>query len=289
MRRILVLLPGLVLALAAASPATAATKDIRIVKAGFSPASVQINIGDTVRWTNRDTVNHQVVSDRGAFVSPILAPGRSFSFTLRAAGTYRYRDALERSERGTITVRGLPPSVSLAASAPIIVYGSAIKLSGVVSSQRAGESVTIWAQAHGQVSFVQVGVVMTTTGGAWDFSTAPNVLTTYHARSKSAVSQPVTVHVRPKITLLPGSRKGHFYTRVTAAKSFAGSLIFLQRRAAFGQWVSVQRFTLGKLSGKLFKIPRRRGVSTYRIFIAADAAGPGYTESWSGTQTVRRR
>ena len=286
--RTVLLIPTTLLCLAIAAPATAATRDVRIVRAGFSPASVTINGGDTIRWTNRDTVSHQVVADSGAFVSPVLAPGRTFSFTFRAQGTYRYRDALEPTERGTIVVRGLPPSVSLAASAPVIPYGAAIRLSGVVSGQRAGEQVTIWAQPFGQASFVQVGVVMTAAGGAWDFSTAPNVLTIYQVRARGVASQPVTVQVRPKITLLPGKR-GYFSTRVTAARSFAGSTVYLQRRTVFGQWVSVKRYTLGPRSGRIFKIPRRPGVFTYRIFLSTSAAGAGYVESWSGTQTVRTR
>lgn len=286
--RKLILAGAALLAVGAPSSALAATKDVRIVKAGFSPTSMTVNAGDVIRWTNRDTVNHQVVSDRGSFASAILGPGKAFSFTFRAAGTYNYRDALKPAERGTIVVRGALPTVSLAASSPIIVYGSAIRLNGVVSSQKAGETVTVWAQAQGQTSFVQIGTVLTATGGAWDFSTAPNVLTNYHVRSKSAVSQPVTVQVRPKITLLP-SRRGSFYAKVNAAASFAGKTVFLQRRTQFGEWVIVQRFTLGSLSGKLFKIPKRKGVWTYRMFFATDQAAPGYLESWSGTQTVRRR
>lgn len=286
MRRVLI--TTALLALALAGPAGAATKDVRIVKAGFSPTALTVNAGDTIRWINRDTVNHQVVSNTGAFVSAILGPNKAFSFTFRAAGTYRYRDSLEPAELGTVTVKGLPPSVSIGASLPIIVYGTDLKLSGVVSSQKAGQQVSLWAQPHGQASFVQIAVLSTAAGGVWDFVTRPTVLTTYQARSLNVTSQPVVVQVKPKITLMPG-RRGYLEARVTAATSFAGKTVYLQRRTQFGQWVAVQRFTLGTLSGRIFKVPRRRGVSTYRIFMGVDSAGAGYLESWSGTQTVRRR
>ena len=72
------------------------------------------------------------------------------------------------------------------------------------------------------------------------------------------------MQVRPKITLLPG-RRGWFLTRVTADRSFAGRRVYLQRRNQFGRWVSVTRYTLGRLSGKLFRIPRTSG--TYRIYM----------------------
>ena len=286
MRRLLVVLAVLCVSATAPAPAAAATVTVRIVADGFRPASVTIAAGDSVTWRNDDRVNHQVVADNGAFASPILRRGQSFTFTFRAAGTYRYRDALEPRERGTIRVTGPPPSVSLGATVPILVHGSESHLQGTVSNQRAGEQVAIFAQPYGQASYAQVTVVTTVGGGIFDFIVKPTVLTNYQVRWRSATSQPVTVQVRPKITLLPG-RRGWFLTRVTAAKSFAGRWVYLQRRTQFGQWVSITRYTLGRYSGKLFRIPRTGG--TYRIFMTVNQAGAGYLESWSGTQPVRRR
>jgi plastocyanin len=285
--RKLILAAASVLLLTIAAPAQAGTRDVRIVKAGFSPGTVTITAGDTVVWVNRDTVNHQVVSDRGAFVSPILGPGKSFSFKFNAAGTYRYRDALEPAERATITVRGAPATVSLGASAPLVVYGVDLHLSGLVSNKKAGEQVTIWAQPYGQASFAQLAVVTTGAGGAWDYVVKPDMQTTYQAKSRSAASQPVTVQVRPKITLLPSRNGRYLYTKVYGAHSFAGQYAYLQRRTMFGEWVIVQRFALGPQSGKLFRVPKRHGVTTYRVWLPATSAGPGYTESSSGTQTAR--
>ena len=60
----------------------------------------------------------------------------------------------------------------------------------------------------------------------------------------------------------------------------------MQRRNQFGQRVSVTRYTLGRLSGKLFGIPQTRG--TYRIYMTVNQAGAAYLDGWSGTQPVRR-
>jgi plastocyanin len=277
------------IALAAAPAANAATVTVRIVKAGFSPASVTITADDAVTWTNRDTVNHQVVSDRGAFVSPILRPGASYTFAFREAGTFRYRDALEPTERGTVVVRGPPPSVNLGATVPTIVFGEETHLQGLVSSKRPGEMVTLLANPLGQGSYAQVAAVLTVAGGMFDFAVRPTILSSYLVQFKGSQSQEVIIQVRPRITLLPVRRRGYFLTRVGAGRSFAGRWVYLQRRSSFGQWVSVQRFTLGQLSGKLFRIPRRPGTTRYRIFMTINQAGAGYLESWSGTQTVRRR
>ena len=281
------LLPAL-LAAALVLPGTAAaeTRTVTIVPSGFLPARVTITATDSVTWVNADTVNHQVVSDTGAFASPTLRPGQRFTFTFRASGQYRYRDALEPAERGTIVVRGLPPAVSLGVNVPILTYGlGEIKLQGTVNSGLAGETVTVFGQPWGVASPVQLAVVQTVANGAFEAQLHPTILTSYTARYKTATSQPVTVQVRPRVTLQRG-RRGWFLTRVAADRSYAGHWVYLQRRTRFGQWLSIRRYTLGQRSGKLFRIPRTPGA--YRVFITVNQAGAGYLESWSGTQTVRR-
>jgi plastocyanin len=268
-------------------PAGAATIEVRIERSGFVPATVTIAAGDTVRWTNRDSVNHQVVSETGAFASPILRPGLSFSFVFRDAGTFRYRDGLKPAERGTVRVTGPPPGVSLGATTPILVFGGEARLQGVASSGRAGEVVTILQQPYGQGSYTQLGVATTGLNGAFDVAVRPSILTAYMAQYRGVSSVEIRIQVRPRITLLPG-RRGYFLTRASGAHSFAGRQVYLQRRSGFGQWVSIARYRLGPNSGKLFRVPKRRGVFKYRIFMTINQAGLGYLESWSGTQTVRR-
>lgn len=279
---------GLVLTVAAPAAADGATVTVRIVRAGFSPTAVTVNFGDTVVWRNADTVNHQVVADSGAFASPIMRPNATYSFTFRTAGTFRYRDALEPNERGRIVVRGPPPSVSLAASQAILVAGQAVTLSGVVSSRRSGESVTLFHLPHGQASPIQLAVVLTGTGGTFSFNTAPSILTAYEARWGSATSARVAVQVKPKVTFLPRGRR--FYAQVTApGASFARRFVYLQRRSPLGQWVSVRKLVLGPRSGRIFTIRRLRSPAVYRIFLTVNQAGLGYLDSQSGTQRLRGR
>src|SRR5881227_707948 len=68
-------------ALLAAGAIGAATSTIQITKNGFTPSTVNVTAGDTVTWHNSDTRTHQVVADNGAFASPALAAGASWSFT----------------------------------------------------------------------------------------------------------------------------------------------------------------------------------------------------------------
>jgi plastocyanin len=71
-----------------------ATLTVKIMPGAFTPASVTINSGDTVTGRTTRTGMHQVVSDDGAFVSPVLKAGQSYSFTFKARGKYVYHDAL---------------------------------------------------------------------------------------------------------------------------------------------------------------------------------------------------
>jgi plastocyanin len=281
--RTLTILAAAVAVLAAAPHAAAATAQVRITSTGFSPATVTIRAGDRVTWTNRDTRNHQIVSDSGAFASPILRPGRSYTFTFRTAGTYRYRDALFPRRRGTVRVQGVPPAVSIGATEAIIFHGGETRLQGVISSRRAGETVTLWAQPHGQASFVQLAVATTVADGVFDVITKPAFLTSYYAEYRGARSETIFVQVRPRITLMP-NRPGWFLTRVTGDRSFHGRWVYLQRRNQFGQWVSIGRLALGPNSGRLFRTPRVAG--TYRIYMTVNQAGIAYLDSWSGTQRV---
>jgi plastocyanin len=275
-------------ALAVAAPAHAATINVKITKSGFSPSSVRINFGDTVRWTNSDSANHQVVADNGSFASPILKPSQSYSFTFKTAGRFPYHDAIKPSLKGVVRVNGPPPSLTFGATNPIVVYGSQTTLNGTVSNQKANETVTLFYQPYGQTSPVQLAVVKTTTGGVFSFTATPTIYTTYWAQWRKTNSQQAVVQVKPKITFTPRGRR--FYTTVSAADhSWAGHFVYLQRLSRFGQWVTTVKLKLGPKSARLFSIPRRHGVTVYRVYMTVNQAGLGYLDSHSGTQKVRRR
>jgi plastocyanin len=286
-RRFLVLTATAGLALALAPQALSATRQVDIRAAGFSPATVTIATGDDVRWTNRDTVNHQVVSDTGAFASPILRPNQSYRFTFRASGTYRYRDALEPAERGTVRVTGPPPSVSLAASTGIDTFGTQITLSGQVSNGRAGERVEIFSKPYPGTSFVKLAEVLTQQGGAWSYPTTPEILTSYQAHWRNNTSLEVSVAVRPRISF--GRRSGFFVVTANGQRSFANRVVYLQRLSRFGQWVNVRKVTLGSQSSRRFKQLMPRGTSRLRIFMTVNQAGAGYLGGMSGVLVFRRR
>lgn len=72
----------------------------------FSPATLSIKVGTTVKWVNQTTAPHTVASTpSGPLNSPTLnASGGTFSYTFAAAGTYAYACSIHPSMTGSITV-----------------------------------------------------------------------------------------------------------------------------------------------------------------------------------------
>jgi len=287
MRKALLLVVSF-LAIAVASVALAAvTRVVAIKPAGFSPASHTIQTGDTIRWRNDDTVDHQVVADNGHFASPILKPRQTYQRTFNTAGTFRYKDALEPAERGTIVVQGPPPSVAIAASTPAVFFGAGLRLTGTISSGAANQDVSIWAQPFGQTSYAKVVDLKTATSGTYDWSTVPQVLTNYYARWGNRSSAIVAVGVRPRVTLI--RRAPWFVTSVKAGRSFSRRYVYVQRKSSLGQWVNRKKVVLGTSGARRFLMDLPRGRHVLRVFLTTNQAGTGYIWSHSRTIVVTKR
>jgi len=273
MRKLIIVLVALG-SLAVAGPANAAATKTVNIYSFFSPKSVTITQGDTVKWVNRDNANHQVLADKGQFVSPILRPAQTFSFTFQAAGTYTYKDELHPKVTGTIVVKGAPPTLTLAASAGTVVFGDKITLSGVVSNHQPNEQVTIYYQPYPQPNPIQRAIVLTTTGGVFSFVVSPQILTTYQATWKGAFAAPTTIQVQPKLTL---GRSGAWLLHAYGGRSFAGRSVQLQRlNTLTGQWVTLAKVQLDRRSAARVAVTLPKGVSHLRVTMSVNQAGAGF-------------
>ena len=76
--------------------------DIQIKNFAFNPTLVTVSAGDTVRWTNQDSVTHIVKSSD--FESGSLAQKNIYEFTFTKSGTYDYICSIPPSIKGAITV-----------------------------------------------------------------------------------------------------------------------------------------------------------------------------------------
>ena len=68
----------------------AATRSVTISDFEFTPATVNVSVGDTVTWTNRGPTAHTATANGGSFDSGNLNRGQSFSRRFTAAGTFSY-------------------------------------------------------------------------------------------------------------------------------------------------------------------------------------------------------
>jgi plastocyanin len=99
----------------ALSTAQAAIVDVSIVDFSFQPATVNINVGDTVRWTQRDNTIHTTTSRTGVWNSGNMSIGRTFSFTFNTAGNFPYICTPHPFMTGTVVVQAVnqPPTVAI--------------------------------------------------------------------------------------------------------------------------------------------------------------------------------
>jgi len=104
------------LALLAALPVLATEHFVHMTSLfTFNPASLVIDVGDTVTWVNQDTEDHDVVSDTGDWTTFVVPPDESSSLIFSGPGIFPYRDSLygPAGMTGSITVNDVvPPTLS---------------------------------------------------------------------------------------------------------------------------------------------------------------------------------
>lgn len=87
------------------SPAAGDAVDVVIDNFVFDAGTVTISAGETVRWTNDQSVTHTVTSEDELW-DATLSSGGTFEFTFVDGGSYSYFCAIHPSMTGTIEVDG---------------------------------------------------------------------------------------------------------------------------------------------------------------------------------------
>lgn len=88
--------------------AKAANQGVTIDNFAFSPATVTVNVGDTVTWTNAEGggIPHTATSDTGAFDTGSIPDGASSTaITFSTAGTFSYHCTIHPTMLGTVVVQ----------------------------------------------------------------------------------------------------------------------------------------------------------------------------------------
>jgi plastocyanin len=90
---------------AAGQDSKGATVDVKIDNFSFTPPTITIPAGTTVKWTNRDDIPHTVVNDDQKFQSKALDTDESYSYTFTKPGTYPYFCSIHPKMTGKVIVQ----------------------------------------------------------------------------------------------------------------------------------------------------------------------------------------
>jgi len=90
--------------------AFAATSSVDIQGFAYVPTPITIRVGDTVTWTNRDSVQHSARFASLGIGTAILSMGQRGSLTFTTAGTFNYDCAVHGAAmQGTVIVLAATP------------------------------------------------------------------------------------------------------------------------------------------------------------------------------------
>lgn len=103
----------------------------------FSPASLTIAAGDTVRWVNTDGAFHTTTSQDGHWDGTLGSSDASFEHTFAEAGTFDYRCNPHASfMTGTITVTAAGGASSAGEESPGLGFLAPLAAIGLVAMRR---------------------------------------------------------------------------------------------------------------------------------------------------------
>lgn len=103
---------GVVAVSGCTSQTTTSANTVTIQNMAFNPATLNVQVGTTVTWTNKDSATHRVVSDTGLFNSGDLTTGMSYNYTFNQTGSFSYHCSIHPSMTGTVVVSTNDPSNS---------------------------------------------------------------------------------------------------------------------------------------------------------------------------------
>lgn len=79
--------------------------EIKMQNIAFTPKDVTAKVGQTIKWSNEDSVEHDVKATAGEdFKSDLFGKGGDFSYKLDKAGTIKYVCTVHPGMEGTIIV-----------------------------------------------------------------------------------------------------------------------------------------------------------------------------------------
>lgn len=279
----LLMVAGVVAALVASSLASGAAEvAVSLTSTGFQPNAPQVNWGDTLVFTNKDSTKHTLLIPR-LDVTKDLNPGESYTQLLEVnAGSYQMRDRISnRTFNGRFEV-SITGTLTLKASSVSVVYGKPLQLSGVSPYPQA--PVILETRPPGQSQWTQLTTV--TPGADGSYGAQVSLQRGGRIQAVTAGTQlfsaPVAVTVVPRMTVSIDPRRPADGSTVKiivkvgpagAARSASlETYVTLRKR-----WQKLKTATVGATTGVVrFPVKATLTPTQYRIVIARSGMNPGY-------------
>jgi plastocyanin len=230
-------------------------RSVDIPGTSFSPDALPVLVGDTVTWTNHDTMTHTVTADHDEFDSDRLEPGAHFAHTFLQPGVYRYHCRIHRFMHGEIDVY----AVALLGPDRSVRLGSTITLSGLVP---AGVRSVGLEEQQADGSYAGVASASPAADGSFSFPITVSGPSRFRARAGDRLSDPVAVQPQPLVTMRVRRVDGRASVGIAAEPDQAGASIAVERYIQEQyRWMPIRRAKLGADSRVTLTVPvKARGV-----------------------------
>jgi plastocyanin len=198
----------------------------------YSPAEIDVLVGDTVRWSNDSVRAHTVSADDGTWSSAHIAIDDAYSHRFDDAGSVPYYCKLHVFMRGVVNVRRILLAAPREPGAP----GRAYALHGRAALP-AGTPVTIEADAG--AGFQPAAQTTVDADGTFATDVVPRTTATYRAVSGSETSASAQLLVLDRTLAASARTRGRKVTvTTTVAPASPGATVVLQLRLKerFGWW-----------------------------------------------------
>ena len=278
-------------ALALGGFALAAQVGVQLRPEGPQPATVTVNWGDTVAFTNADTEVHKILIPRAEATSPDIAPGATFLQVFdRQKGAFSYVQTGTKNRAGRVLVQ-LQGEVILKAVPEQVIFGQSAALTG--SSPYPNSPVVISQRPIGSQKETEILTVTAAEDGSFAASFRPQSGSRLRASVAAGQlrSNTVNVAVAPRLTIsvTPTTQKAGRFVSVTGrlAPANAAKRLHLDRyNAQRKEWdrVSTKPVSAG---ATVFRWKAERGRSLLRLGITRVDLQPGYKPAVSRSVAVR--
>jgi plastocyanin len=273
--------------LGAAGYAFGAGVGVTLTAEGPQPETVTVNWGDTVTYSNADSVEHGVTIPRAEVSSPAIPPGAMFEHVFDGrGGNYNFVQLGKRNHGGRVVVR-VDGTATLKGSPAIVPFGKAITLSG--QSSFPGKPVVIRGREAGAGGdWKNMFTLTAREDGSFSVRTRPRIGSRYQARvaADQIASRTVDVAVRPTIAIALSRRTAPAGTTITVTgKVRPGRAVGRADLSGYDnrrkRWVVLLTRGVAKDGKVAFRVKVAEGSTRLRISARRAETASGYTPAQS--------